>query len=73
MGQRLRRIGRRIRGALTAIAPMLVRITGVTWQPVLALVLIGAGAYAMYPPAGPLAVGALLWVDLFKWTGSGKS
>ena len=31
---------------------------------VLALGLIGYGAWRVYPPAGPIAVGALVWVDL---------
>lgn len=66
MGQRLRRIGRRILRAF--VAPALVRVAAVTWQPMLALALIGAGAYAVYPPAGPLAVGVLLWIDLIKWS-----
>ena len=29
-----------------------------------ALVLIGVGAACIYPAAGPIAVGALLWLDL---------
>jgi hypothetical protein len=29
-----------------------------------ALGMIGGGAWWIYPPAGPLSVGALLWLDL---------
>lgn len=32
--------------------------------PLLALGAIGYGAWMAYPPAGPIVVGLLLWVDL---------
>lgn len=34
--------------------------------PFVALALIGAGAWMIYPPAAPLSVGFLLWVDLSR-------
>lgn len=33
--------------------------------PLTAYALIGWGAWIMHPAAGPLAVGCLLWLDLF--------
>jgi len=37
---------------------------------VLALGLIAAGCWLVYPPAAFMVVGMLLWLDL-NWTGSG--
>jgi hypothetical protein len=34
--------------------------------PGIALGMIGGGAFAIYPPAGPLVVGLLLWIDLSR-------
>lgn len=33
---------------------------------VLALTLIGAGLFFWHPPAAPVAVGLLIWIDLQK-------
>jgi len=37
-----------------------------------ALVLLGAGASWIYPPAGLIVVGGLLWLDLTLWSRGGK-
>lgn len=44
---------------------MIARILSVALV-LLALGLVGWGAWWCYPPAGPLAVGFLLWVDLCR-------
>lgn len=40
----------------------------VPWvAPLTSYSLIGYGASQVYPPAGPLSVGCLLWLDLFLY------
>lgn len=34
--------------------------------PALSLAMVGTGASMAYPPAGPLLVGLLLWIDLSR-------
>lgn len=34
--------------------------------PGLSLGMVGIGAWMAYPPAGPLVVGLLLWIDLSR-------
>lgn len=42
----------------------LPRISAKATAGLVALGLIGWGAWGIYPPAAPLIVGALLWIDL---------
>ena len=42
----------------------LLTIVAKSTLPAVALALIGWGGWMAWPPAGPLAVGALLWLDL---------